>query len=675
MVTRISNSQFLTVLDAIPLENVGWELRFLSERDYSSQIALVSRFAGMGFTTEENDVGGGQVVLDAQDRLFSDPLPAGETRKVQEQEALIQVIDNGVVRFEWLAEDLQEDVLTEDGKLTTVISGRGIGAVLEWAKVLPSGMPTPTTMERVFTAAPMGVWHTLFLEAQANGYLSWVSPMFDGSVDTAGVSWGASQEIKVQAGESLLDLLTRFCEAEDYVWRMAPGFRLLVMKNPGQNRELEIVFTMGRDQAEQQRLVTRREIANVVYASSGEGIAVASDGVSALQWRKRAVWAEAGGTDSSGRSAVANAILNLSKDAKESRTLKIEALRPGRQVFVDFNVSDTVGVEVPADSATSGSRKVVAISLDIDEEGVVTPELTLQSKFESRAIKQQKALNAVGGSSTSDAGSQIPVSAAVSLVKLTDLSDVDTAGVSTGDVLMKSAGGWVDKTPNLDFLTDVDLTVPPTDGQTLTYQSSSGLWKAATGAGGSSHSWETVLDLPGTTFNTTTDWTVVAGAWSSNGTEIVQATTTGVNRAYLKKKMLPGAIIVDVEIMVTAQTGADTQAGVVIGSPGGTTGGATLYRLHMNGATADYFQVEQDGTVARLQVAINWGGLNVWKKLRCVQFANSASIYLDGVLLGSAANAIVTSIGDSTYVGLKTNTASIKVRNLKVWNPKMPALP
>ena len=52
MTTRLSNTEYLTVLDDLPRENIGWTLRALSEQDYVTQIALINRFVGMGFTDE-----------------------------------------------------------------------------------------------------------------------------------------------------------------------------------------------------------------------------------------------------------------------------------------------------------------------------------------------------------------------------------------------------------------------------------------------------------------------------------------------------------------------------------------------------------------------------------------------------------------------------------------------
>jgi hypothetical protein len=488
MTTRISNGEYLTVLDPIPLDGVGWYARVLSQRDYSTQIALVERFTEIGFTKEESGFGGAKIVIDADDRIFTDPMPLGETDKLADQEALWQLIEDGIVRFEFLAEDLKEKVIPGEDQLREVeITGRGTGFVLEWAPVLPAGMPTPTTMDRSFNAHPMSVFATLFAEAQAAGYLPFVSLTFDGTYDSSATAWGAAQAVTVQAGTNLRDLLTQYCEANGYAWKMLPGFRLQVLKNPGQLLSETVVFTASKDQDEHERQETRRELANVVYAANGQNaVAISADSDSQLKWRKRAVWLSAGGSDdSSAASAVANAHLTLHKDPIKSRQIKVAPYTKGKRMFVDFDVSDEIGVE--EDGATGPTpMRVKAITVKTGTDGYPEVELTMLSRFEARMIKLQKMLDKLGGSSQGEGSAPIPVSESMGAVLLEDLKNVNTAGVLTGDVLSRNGSGqWVDATPNLNFLTDVDtVSTPPTNGQTLVYDSATGLWKPGTVAGG-----------------------------------------------------------------------------------------------------------------------------------------------------------------------------------------------
>jgi hypothetical protein len=487
---RLSNSEYLTVLPPRSLDGVGWTVRVLSERDYSSPVALVERFAGLGFTMEANGEGGGTVSLDSDDGVFAGALPAGETTRLQDQEALWQVMEDGQVRFEFLAEDVDEDVIPDGGgPRQTVIAGRGTASVLEWAPVLPAGMPTPSSMSRTFNAHPMTVWAQLFAEAQAAGFLTWVNLSFDGSIDSQAVPWGGPQALTVSAGDTLLDLLKRWAEANELSWRMLPGFILEVRQDGGNHLENTVVFTQYRSQGEHKRKITRRQLANIVYADSGDnGLAYAEDSASAAKWRKRAAWVSAGDSgDASARSAVANISLSLSKDQRQSRTIKLIPDREGRQPFVDFGLHDWVRVEVPDDDAESGSVRVMGLAVDIDAAGVVQYEATLQSRFEGRALKTARLLDKLGGSERSGSGgaasSPIPVSKALSVVKLADLTDVDLTAPATGSLLQWNGALWVDVVGNLDLLADVDTgTIPGTGEVSLILDRPTGLWKPTVSA-------------------------------------------------------------------------------------------------------------------------------------------------------------------------------------------------
>jgi hypothetical protein len=364
-------------------------------------------------------------------------------------------------------------------------------------------MPTPTSMERVWTLHPMAVWHALLLEAQAAGYLTWVTPLFDATYDSTGAAWGAVQEVKVQAGDSLLDLLKRFCEANDLLWRMLPGFKLQVRPNVTRRIEDKIVFTQYRGQSAHTLAQTRREIANVVYASSGDtGIAVSEDTTSQTRYRKRMAWMNAGGSgDATARSAVANATLGLRKDAKASRSVTVDPLAQGRRLFVDYALSDWIGIEEVAETGAT-PRQIVAVAVDIDKDANVKAELTLQSRFEARAVKQQRMLDALGGSESDGAGTApIPVSNSLATVLLEDLQNVDTAGKSSGDALVWNGTKWVDQTANLNWLTDV-TAAGPADGQALVYNAGLGQWQPGTPAAAATITAKHIFPVPYLTTST-----------------------------------------------------------------------------------------------------------------------------------------------------------------------------
>lgn len=491
MADLTSNTAYLTVLDAIPLENVGWYARVLSQRDWASVVGEVTRFVNLGFTVEANDCGGGKVTLDSADPILTGTLPLGETIPVIEQEALWQILEDGVVRFEFLAEDVVEDVIVDDdGRRGTIINGRSTACVLEWAKVLPEGMPSPTSTQRTFDAHPMAVWHQLLAEAQADGFVDWVQPLFTADEDSAGEPWGTAQTITVQAGEDLLALLIRWAEANEMSWRMLPGWKLQVFKTAGHHREAEVVFVQHRGQKKHDRTITRRDIANVVYADGGDGgIAIAASTSSQSQWRKRAAWVSAGDSgDATARSAVANATLAQTSQPRVSRSIQVPIDRPGRRPFIDFDVNDWITIELPDGSADSGANRVVGIAIEVAETGAVSGELTMQSKAEVAAVRLQRLIDKLGGStgsgSGSDASSPIPVSKSMLTARLQDLTDVDLLGIQTGDLLKWDGAKFIDATPALALLADVD-PADPLDGDLLGYDDATGIWIPVAPAAGS----------------------------------------------------------------------------------------------------------------------------------------------------------------------------------------------
>ena len=269
------------------------------------------------------------------------------------------------------------------------------------------------------------------------------------------------------------------------------------------------MFTAFRDQNEHSRLVSRREIANVVYTETsvpaeGDGpdglvIAQAADAASQARWRKRAAWLSSGDSGGpSAASAVANATLGLLKDAKQSRTIKVDPTAKHRRPFDDFTVSDWVTVELEQGASDSEARQVMAISVDVDADGYPAVELTLQSRFEARQIKLQKAIDKMGGGGAgSGTSTPIPASDVLKNSKLADLADVDVTGVLEGQVLQYTGGKWVDVTPNLTLLTDVD-TAGVAAGNALIYDGATGQWKPGSPAVSVEVQWASILNKPAT---------------------------------------------------------------------------------------------------------------------------------------------------------------------------------
>jgi hypothetical protein len=91
------------------------------------------------------------------------------------------------------------------------------------------------------------------------------------------------------------------------------------------------------------------------------------------------------------------------------------------------------------------------------------------------------------------------VVADISGASIGDLIDVTITAAATGEVLRYDGAAWVDAQLSLDDLSDVDLTTPPTNNQTLVYDASAGKFKAGSAA------------TPAVVTNTTTAITTYTG--------------------------------------------------------------------------------------------------------------------------------------------------------------------
>lgn len=451
MVVRSSNTRFYEILDPLPLEQIGWYAKVLAESDYSTIIAEVSRFQTLEFLKELSGFGGFKVAIDKDDRIWSDTLPAGQTTRLVDQQAIWNIYEDGILRGSFFAEDVEEDIVVE-GLRSTVVTGRGIGSCLEWSTVLPYGYPTYTGLERTFTGSLMSIWRALFLEAQARGELSFVNLTFTGTEASTGDPWTDSSTVVVQSGDNLLQLLIQWCEQLNMRWEMLPGFNLWVSDVNGNHLENEVLFPLGAQQRTQKRKRTRRDIANSLYVVGADNaIATAADSASIAKWRKRSRWVQAGSaSDSNARNQIGLATLGLLKDQKIGHEVRVDPHGPNRRVLVDYDVADWIQIEVEEDDQSDGILQVLAITLKVDNDGDVDLDLSVGTKWDARSVALQKLLDKLGGQQVAGSASSTPLapSAAISSTVLGDLKDVD-------------------------------LTPPPSDGDTLTWNSAASKWEPA----------------------------------------------------------------------------------------------------------------------------------------------------------------------------------------------------
>jgi hypothetical protein len=484
---RTSNSGFIFVDPASPLENIGWTATLLADSDFATIVAQVERYQELNYTKEYNDVGGGSIKLDLDDPIFQQPLPSGQTVPIREQQGLWQIYHNGILRGEFLAEDVKEVTLEKDSNPRGVeVAGRGTGLVLEWGLVLPLGMPAPTTLTRTFSGAGMAFWLQLLNECKARGGLTFVNPQFSATLDSAGNAWTDFQSISINAGENLLDLLQKWAESLGKRWFMAPGFKLYVYPEEGNHRETTVALSIHNDQVDAARSSTRREIANYVAAQSGDkSVAVATSSTSMSRWHRREQWVSTGQADDiSSAQIVANAIAKINSDQKTARTFSVIYDVPGALIFQDYDVGDWVGVEIQDFVTNVGifdPKHVTAIAVKINNDNDVDAEVTFEGKFEVRARRLQRIIDKLGGSSVgggSSAQGSVPLGVStydLAQTRLSQLADVQLTTLLPNQVLTwngtrwTNANGAVSPSAPLSLSASASVltwTVPLTSGST-----------------------------------------------------------------------------------------------------------------------------------------------------------------------------------------------------------------
>jgi hypothetical protein len=524
---RFSNSGFIFVDPASPLENIGWTATLLADSDYATIVAQVERYQELNYSKEYNDVGGGAIKLDLDDQIFKQPLPSGQTVPIREQEGLWQVYHNGILRGEFFAEDIKETTLEKDSNPRGVeIAGRGTGSVLERAVVLPLGMPTPTTLVRTYTGPLMAFYLQLLNEAKARGTITYVNPQFSATQDSAGTAWIDTGSYSVEAGANLLDLLTKWCDSVGKRWVMAPGFKLYIYPEEGNHREATVALSVYGDQTDSSRSSTRREIANYIAAQAGDkGVAVSTSSTSISRWGRREQWLSSGGADDiSTAQIVANTLIKINAEQKTARTFSVVYDVLGGLIFQDYDVGDWVGVEVQdyvADTGFFDPKHVTAISVKIDNDNDVDAEVTFEGKFEVRARKLQRIIDKLGGSTVGGSSTQGSTPLVVSSFdlaqqKLSGLADVSLSSLLPGQALVWNGTRWV----------NANIASTPSAPTSLLATGANLSWTAPASAGSSPITDYTIQ------YRTTTgpgSWTTFTHAASTATSATVSGLTPGVS--------------------------------------------------------------------------------------------------------------------------------------------------
>ena len=142
MTLRYSNIKFLTVLDPLPLDNIGWEAVALHVGALGDLTVMqrVYRNTVMTGSKIRNDFGSGSVSIPKDDVLWDAVLPSPLVGvNPLDQEFLWRLYEDGILRHEFFGEDSVEDIAVEgESPRNVTISGRTPELVLTWGVHVPA---------------------------------------------------------------------------------------------------------------------------------------------------------------------------------------------------------------------------------------------------------------------------------------------------------------------------------------------------------------------------------------------------------------------------------------------------------------------------------------------------------------------------------------------------------
>ena len=365
----------------------GWSVRVY--RLTGEVVAEVGRWQKLKFQDVLSGKGVGQI-----DFLWEDAARIG----LLNDEFVWRCFYDGKLAFSWLTQAVNEQLVTEDQRVLAVFSGPGIAEVLTWGTVLPPDYPVWVNRSWSWTdVRAMKVWRDLFNAAKARGTLPQVITSFSDAADSDGAAWTDVGSYEVEPGGTLYEYMEKFAAFAGADWRLSPTWSLDASLNYGRHLEDTVRFQLGADQVKLGRGRSRADLRNVGYVEGGVGgIQEAVDNGSVTKWGRREVFMQAGDAqDIATTQGIASRLVDQSKDERIQILCSVLPDGQGRKVFHDYGLGDWVGL----DGALTGEWRAVAITVDVNEQGLASVELGLESLFEYKERKLER-LTANGGSST-----------------------------------------------------------------------------------------------------------------------------------------------------------------------------------------------------------------------------------------------------------------------------------
>jgi hypothetical protein len=270
---------------------------------------------------------------------------------------------------------------------------------------LNSNVTTPSYQGSIYLGVPMmNVWLDQFQAAQARGTDQFVTSDITRAADSYGRAWTDLQNVQASNGTDMYTLLQSACSVVNADYVMDPGFRLRVGQpaagqvSLGVDRSQYLIMRDGLDCAARQRVRARNQITTLIGGQNTDGHEISASAPAFItQWGQREAWYQtAVQVDPLSMAYATAAALAQNETEVLSWTLTITPNITGKTVFKNFDVGDWIGLERPDFSAIDDVR-VMAIAIQVDQNGAETHELTLISYIQWLQEQLTYISNRMGG--------------------------------------------------------------------------------------------------------------------------------------------------------------------------------------------------------------------------------------------------------------------------------------
>jgi hypothetical protein len=126
----------------IPYESVGWQLVCRSYVDFQTELLRTSDMTSLTFSKELSAFGAASFALNLDEVLAYQTLNDGSSiEALFDNENLWEIRFDNIIVFQMLGTAVVNSTVNEAEVKTATVSGSGLGKVLEWASVYPTGFP------------------------------------------------------------------------------------------------------------------------------------------------------------------------------------------------------------------------------------------------------------------------------------------------------------------------------------------------------------------------------------------------------------------------------------------------------------------------------------------------------------------------------------------------------